>query len=187
MDHSAKSPWAACGQAESCRHYPTHRCCRDPSRLVIEPRLQVLPDILPFLTLYIRPVELIGGSAVIAAGIRFHHACINRETLAFDEAMRHARRHDALEDVAQDVALAKAFKTIDRKRGVMRDPVVEIELAKPSVGKVQLDLLAQTALVSDAVAVPNDEHPDHQFRIDGRAANVAVKGLQLLMQVGEHA
>jgi hypothetical protein len=124
---------------------------------------------------------------VITAGICFHHACINRETLAFDEAIRHARRHHALEDVAQDVALAKALKTIDRKRGVMRDPVVEIKLAELSVGKVQLDLLAQTALVSDAVAVSNNEHPDHQFRIDGRAADLAVKGPQLLMQVGEYS
>src|SRR5215510_691461 len=124
---------------------------------------------------------------MIAAGICFHHACINRETFAFDEAIRHARRYDPLEDVAQDVALAKAFKTIDRKRRVMRDPVVEIELAKPSVGKVQLDLLAQTALLSDAVAVSNNEHPDHQLRVDGRAADVAVKGLQVLMRVGERA
>ena len=68
----------------------------------------------------------------------------------------------------------------------MRDLVVEIELAEPSVGKVQLDFLAQTALVSDAVAVSDDEHPDHQFGIDRRAADVAVKGLQLLVQIGQH-
>src|SRR5262249_33388822 len=109
------------------------------------------------------------------------------ETLALDEAIRHARRDHALEDVAQDVALAKALKTIDRKRGVMWHLVVEIELAEPPVGKVQLDLLAQTALVSNAVAVPDAEHPDHEFRINRRAADVAVKGSQLLVQVGQHA
>jgi len=60
----------------------------------------------------------------------------------------------------------------------MRNPVVDIELAEPSVGKMQLDLLAQTALVSNAVAVSDNEHPDHQFRIDRRTADVAVKRLQ---------
>jgi hypothetical protein len=52
---------------------------------------------------------------------------------------------------------------------------------------VQFDFLAQTALVSDAVAVPDNEHPDHQFRIDRWPADVAVKRLQMLMHIGEHA
>jgi hypothetical protein len=45
-------------------------------------------------------------------------------------------------------ALAKTLKTIDRKRGAIGNPVIEIELAEPSVGEMQLDLLAPTALVS---------------------------------------
>jgi hypothetical protein len=46
----------------------------------------------------------------------------------------------------------------------MRDPIVEIEVAEPSVGKVQLDLFAQTALVTKiatkliaGTAVSNEE------------------------------
>ena len=68
----------------------------------------------------------------------------------------------------------------------MRHLVVEVELAEPSIGKVKLDLLAQTAFRPDAIAVPDNKHPDHQFRIDRRAADVAVKGSQLLVQVGQH-
>jgi hypothetical protein len=45
-----------------------------------------------------------------------------------------------------DVTLAKALKTVDGKRGVIRNPAVEIE---QSVSNMQLDLLAQTTLVSD--------------------------------------
>src|SRR6185436_7926409 len=129
----------------------------------------------------VRPVELIRRLAVIAARVRLHDTRVHRKPLALDEAIRHARRDHALEDVAQDVALAKALKTIDRKRGVMRDLVVEIELAEPPIGKVQLDLLAQTTLMSDAVAVSDNQHPDHEFRIDRRAADVAVKGSQLMV------
>ena len=67
----------------------------------------------------------------------------------------------------------------------MRNLVVEVELAEPPVGQMQLDFLAQLALRADAVAVADDEHPDHQLGIDRRAADVAVMGLELLVQVGE--
>jgi len=67
----------------------------------------------------------------------------------------------------------------------MRHLVVEIELTEPPVGKVQPDFLAQTAFVSDTVAVSDDQHPNHEFWIDRRAADLAVKGLWLVMPLGE--
>jgi len=71
--------------------------------------------------------------------------------------------------VAQDVASAEAIETVDRKRGVMRHLVVEIELTEPPVGKVQPDFLAPTAFVSDTVAVSDDQHPNHESgSTDGR-------------------
>ena len=76
--------------------------------------------------------------------------------------------------MAQDAAITKALKTIDRKRRVMRDLVGEIELAKPAVTKMQLDLFAEAALVPNTVAVTHNQHPDHQFRIDRRSTNIAV-------------
>src|SRR5271165_5717023 len=47
-------------------------------------------------------------------------------------------------------------------------------------------LLAQLALGADAVAVPYKQHPDHQFGIDGGAADVAVKGLKLFVKIGQN-
>jgi hypothetical protein len=67
----------------------------------------------------------------------------------------------------------------------MRHLALQIEFAEPAVGKVKLDLFAQTALVPDPVAVPDNQHSDHQFRIDRRPANVAVKRLQPLVQVSQ--
>jgi len=40
--------------------------------------------------------------------------------------------------------------------------------------------------VPDAASVPDNEHPDHQLRIDRWAADVAVKRLQMQMHIGEH-
>src|SRR5439155_8116276 len=71
-------------------------------------------------------------------------------------------------------------------RLVLRDLVVEIELARPAIGQVQLDLLAQLALGADAIAVADHEHPDHQLRINRGTADLAIKGLELLVNVRQN-
>jgi|SRR6516164_9066926 len=42
--------------------------------------------------------------------------------------------------------------------------VIKIELAEPPISKVQFDLLAQPALMPDAVTVSDNQHPDHETR-----------------------
>src|SRR5262249_43251265 len=41
-------------------------------------------------------------------------------------------------------------------------------------------------LEADAVAVADDQHPEHEFGINRRAANLAIEGRQLLVQVSQH-
>jgi hypothetical protein len=43
---------------------------------------------------------------------------------------------------------------------------------------VEFDLLAQAALGTDAVAVADNQHPDHELRVDRRPTDLAVEGLQ---------
>src|SRR6266567_4750332 len=50
----------------------------------------------------------------------------------------------------------------------------------------QLDLLAQSPLEADAVAVADQQHPEHEFGIDRRTADCAIEGRQLLAQIGQH-
>ena len=122
---------------------------------------------------------------MVAAGIGLQHACVNSEALAFDQAKHHRGANDLLEDMTQDVTLAEATEAIDGERRVMRDWIVEIESAKPPVGQVEVDLLTQPPFRSNAVAVPDDEHPDHEFRVDRRAPDIAVEGAQLGVEVFE--
>ena len=90
---------------------------------------------------------------------------------------RYSRTADgALEDLAQDIAVAEPPVAVDRKRRVVRHPVLETEATEPSVGQVHLDLLAQPTLRADRIAVADQEHPDHQLRIDRRAPRMAVVG-----------
>ena len=63
--------------------------------------------------------------------------------------------------------------------------VIKVEPAEPAVGQMKRYLLAQPAFGADAVAVANDEHPDHQLGINRRPADVAIVGLELLVQVAK--
>ena len=124
---------------------------------------------------------------MISAGIRLHHAGIDREAFALDQTRIHAGPHHRLEYMAEHVAVAEAAVTIDRKRRMVGHLVVEIEPAEPSIGQVQLDFLAQPPLEADAVAVAHDQHPDHQLGINRWSAFLrhlvdrGLKGVQLII------
>ena len=75
---------------------------------------------------------------------------------------------------------------IDRERRVIGHLVVEIEATKPPVRKVKFDLLTQSPLGPDAVAITDDQHPDHKLRINRRPANVAVERRQLVAKLNQY-
>src|SRR3954447_18555855 len=80
----------------------------------------------------------------------------------------------------------KRFNRFSENGRVVGNRVVEIEPAEPPIGEVKHHLLAQLPLRAQAVAVTDNQHPDHQLRIDRRPADLPVIGLQLLMHIGEH-
>src|SRR5204862_5687614 len=104
-----------------------------------------------------------------------------------DEARVHAHTHDSFEDLAQDIAITEAAVAIDRKCRVVRNLVVKIEPAEPPIRKVKRNLLAKPPLETHAVAVADDQHPEHELGVDRGPANVAVEGHQLLAQVSQHS
>ena len=69
---------------------------------------------------------------------------------------------------------------------MVRNLVVKIEAAEPAIGEVQLDLLAQPPLKAYAVAVANDQHPDHQLGVDRWSADLAVERHQLLAKLTQY-
>src|SRR4029077_12476728 len=48
------------------------------------------------------------------------------------------------------------------------------------------DLLAQPPLRADAVAIADDQHPDHQLRINRGPANVAVESRQFVAKLNQY-
>jgi hypothetical protein len=97
-----------------------------------------------------------------------------------DEAGIHAGSNHRLKNMAQDVAVAEAAMAINRERRVIGNLVVEIKPTEPAVGQMQLNLLTQPPLKANAVAVANDQHPDHKLGINRRPANIAIEECQFL-------
>ena len=58
---------------------------------------------------------------------------------------------------------------------MLRHIAVQTQPTEPSLGKVEMHLLAQSPLRPDAEAVAHKQHPDHQLRVDLRPADRAVE------------
>jgi len=66
---------------------------------------------------------------------------------------------------------------------VVRHLAIKPEPIEPAVGEIQVNLLAQPPFGTNAVAVPNQQHPDQQVRINRRPASRAVKRRQVAADV----
>ena len=135
--------------------------------------------------LLVGPVDHRPLDALETTGVRLDHAGVHGKALATHQARFHGVADDLLEDRAQDVALPEAAVAIDREGRMIGNPVFQAKPAEPSIDQVRFDLLAQTALGADRVAVADDQHPDHQLRTDRRSARMAVIRRKLAAQPTE--
>lgn len=62
---------------------------------------------------------------------------------------------------------------------------LEPEPAEPTIGEVQMHLLAQAAFGADAEAIADERHPDHQLRVNRRPAHLAVERTKMRADIGE--
>ena len=57
---------------------------------------------------------------------------------------------------------------------------IEPKAAEPAVCQVEVNLFAQAPLLTNAGAIPDQQHPDHQFRINRRSSDITVEWRQVL-------
>ena len=130
-------------------------------------------------------VPLLARDRALTVGVGLDQAGIDREALATNQAGLDAGPHDAFEDVAEEIALAKALGARTAEGGVIGDRIFQVKVAKPPIREVDLNLPAKLALRPDGEHVADDQHPDHQHRIDRRAADPGIVGRQLRVDPGQ--
>ena len=130
-------------------------------------------------------VPLFARDRALTVGVGLDQAGIDREALAADQTGLDAGPHDALEDAAEEIALAKALVAGTGEGGVIRDRIFQAQVAKPPIREVDLNLPAKLSLRSDGEHVADDQHPDHQHRIDRRAADLGVVRRELRVDPGQ--
>src|SRR5215469_17478697 len=128
----------------------------------------------------LRSLPLAARYAALPVRISPNHAGINRESFTADQPFGDAALYGRLEHLAQQIAVAETTVPVLRKSRMVRHRSVEPQPAKPSITEVQMDIIAQPPLRADAEAVPDDQHADHQLRVDRRSAHLAVERAQVL-------
>lgn len=121
----------------------------------------------------------------MAVGVGLDHRRVDGKAFAANQTFGDAARDRLLEQAAQKVAVAEAAVPVLGEGRMVRHRAVQAEPAKPAVRQVEVHLVAQPPLRPDAHAIADDQHPDHQLRVDRRPAGIAVIGAQLRLDVAE--
>ena len=103
--------------------------------------------------LLVAPVDVAALDPLVAAGVCLDHAGIDGKAFAADQPDLHARRHHALEHQPKRGALTEAAMAVDRERRMVRHCFFEAKPAEPPVGEIEPDLVAQSPLGTDRVAI----------------------------------
>jgi hypothetical protein len=74
--------------------------------------------------------------------------------------------HHTFKHVPEHIALAETAVPVLREARVIGNLVLEPKAAEPAIRQVQMHFLAQPALRTDAKAVTDQQHPNHELRID---------------------
>ena len=68
---------------------------------------------------------------------------------------------------------------------MIRNGVLDTELAEPAIGEVHLHFTTDQSFRADRKDITYDQHPDHQFRIDRRATHGRIMGCKFAAEPGQ--
>src|SRR5690348_9940942 len=111
--------------------------------------------------------------------IRLDQAGIDRKAFTTNQPLVDTALENSLEHPPQQIALAEAAMPVLGEGRMIGHAAIEAKSTEPPIGQIEVDLLAQAPLGADTKAVADDEHPDHQLRIDRWPPKCAVKWRQV--------
>jgi hypothetical protein len=135
--------------------------------------------------LHLLRLPFVAWDRTLLIGVRGNQAGVDGEPIGSDQPFGNAALDDGFEEMAQDVALAKAPVPVLGKGRMVRDLAIQTEPTEPAICEIEMNLLAQAALRPYAHAIADDQHADHQLRIDRGATGAAVERLQPLTEAIE--
>src|SRR5215510_10384650 len=110
--------------------------------------------------LRLRPDDrLISGHTLGLVHICLDQARIDRKRFTADQPRRDTRRHHTLKYPPQGITLTKALMPCAAEHRMIGNAVLDVELAKPPVRKIDLHLGANLPLRADRKYVTHKQHP----------------------------
>ena len=99
--------------------------------------------------------------------MRFDDASVHGKAFALYQACVHAATQHFIEQPAKQITAPKTAVSFFGEGRVVGDFIFKAQPAEPAIRQVQMGLFAQPPFGADAIAVADDQHADHQFRING--------------------
>ena len=93
---------------------------------------------------------------------------INTKAVAANQPLIHAALQNDLEQMSEQAALAETAMPVLRECRMVWHRISQIQFAKPAIRQIDMDLLAKPPLGSNALAIAQQRHADHQFGINRR-------------------
>src|SRR6201996_2434196 len=131
------------------------------------------------------PAPILTCDRALLVGICLDQARIDCKAFAADQTGCDARLDDPLEHVAENISIAEALVAGARERRMIRDSILDPELAEPAIGQVHLHFTADQPLRTDRKDISYHQHPDHQFRIDRRTAHGRIMRCKFIAKPGQ--
>ena len=104
---------------------------------------------------------------------------------ALHQSHFHALLHDLFEQLLEQLRLLKPSMPVFRKRGVMRDLLIEAQTGEPAPRQMHAQFLHQLAFAGDAVQIADQQDAQQKFGINGWTTGIAVTRFQLLPHKGK--
>jgi len=112
--------------------------------------------------------------------VRLHEAAIHRQMFPLHQSHFHTLLHDLLKQLLEQLRFLKPSMPVFRKRGVMRDLLIEAQTGEPAPRQMHAQFLHQVAFAGDAVQIADQENAQQELGINRGATGLAVAVSQSL-------